>query len=124
MVTKKQTLRTQGRGFTGVVIADSMQKTVTVEWTRRKFIPKYERYLSARTRVKAHNPENISAVKGDIVKIIECRPISKTKHFVITEKIGREKLFEAKEELKEEAKIPKKKKEKKAEPEVVKDESS
>jgi len=92
-----------------------MQKTAIIEWPRRKFIPKFERYLSVRTRVKAHNPENINAVKGDIVKVIECRPVSKTKHFVIVEKLGHEKMFDAREELKEEAKIPKKRKEKKIE---------
>jgi len=115
MATKKQSLRAHGRSFTGVVVSDKMQKTATIEWPRRKFIPKFERFLSARTRVKAHNPEEINAVNGDIVKIVECRPISKTKHFIIVEKLGHERLFEAKEELKEEAKILKKKKEKKIE---------
>jgi len=117
-------LRTHGRSFTGVVVSAKMQKTAIVEWPRRKFIPKFERFLSARTRIKAHNPENINAVKGDIVRVCESRPISKTKHFVIVEKLGREKLFEAKEELKEEAKIPKKKKEKEVESEVVVNEGS
>ena len=61
----------RGRTFTGVVIADKMQKTATVEWERKKLVPKYERYLKKRTRIKAHNPSNINAKKVDIVKVME-----------------------------------------------------
>ena len=77
-------LSTRGRKFTGIVISDKMSKTVTVEWERRKFIKKFERYEKRRTRIKAHNPESVGAVKGDLVMIEETRPISKTKNFVVT----------------------------------------
>lgn len=100
-----QSIRTRGRAFTGVVVDAKMQSTATVEWPRRKYVRKYERYLTSRTRVKAHNPAEIDAKKGDIVKLVECRPISKTKHFIIIEKVGREKLFEAKQALIEESKV-------------------
>ncbi len=63
-----------------------MSKTVTVEWTRRHYIPKYERYEKRRTRVKAHNPDEIDAQVGDIVTIKETRPLSKTKNFIIIKK--------------------------------------
>lgn len=99
-----QTIKTRGRTFTGIVLDAKMQNTATVEWERRMYVQKYERYEKRRTRVKAHNPENIDAKQGDIVKIMECRPISKTKNFIIIEKMGREKLFEAKQELMEESK--------------------
>lgn len=104
---KMQNIRTRGRTFTGIVVDAKMQATATVEWLRRKNVTKFERYENLRTRIKAHNPPEIDAKKGDIVKIVECRPISKTKHFIITEKIGHEKLFEAKKELMEEAKTRK-----------------
>ena len=106
-----ETIRTRGRTFTGVVVDAKMQNTATVEWPRRKYVKKYERYETSRTRIKAHNPQNIDAKKGDIVKIVECRPISKTKHFMIVEKVGREKLFEAKQALMEESKVKQEKKE-------------
>ena len=77
-------LSTRGRKFTGIVISDKMSKTVTVEWERRKFIKKYERYEKRRTRIKAHNPEELDAEKGDVVMIEETRPISKTKNFLVT----------------------------------------
>jgi len=78
-------LSTRGRKFIGEVVSDKMSKTVTVQWDRRKYIPKYERYEKRRTKVKAHNPETINAEKGDIVRIEETRPISKTKNFVVSE---------------------------------------
>ncbi|MCF7866552.1 30S ribosomal protein S17, partial [Candidatus Woesearchaeota archaeon] len=63
---------------------------VTVEWERRKYIPKYERYEKRRTKVKAHNPEEIDAKVGDKVIIAETRPISKTKNFVVIKIITNE----------------------------------
>lgn len=83
METKK--LSTRGRKFTGTVISDRMSKTVTVQWERRKYNPKYERYEKRRTKVKAHNPETINAKTGDIVIIEETRPLSKTKNFIVKE---------------------------------------
>ncbi len=77
----------RGRVFTGTVVSDKMMKTVTVKWSRHIKIPKYERYEKRSSKVKAHLPEHINAKKGDIVKIAECRPISKTKKFVVYEKI-------------------------------------
>jgi len=78
----------RGRIFTGRVISPRFHKTVKVEWERMKFLPKYERYMKARTRIKAHSPDCIEINVGDRVKIAECRPISKTKNFVVIEKIG------------------------------------
>lgn len=104
-------LSVRGRTFKGVVTAEKMQKTAVVEWGWQKYVTKFERYEKKRTTLKVHNPECIAAKKGDIVKIAECRPISKTKHFVIVEKIGKERLFTEKEEMMEEAKVKKKKKE-------------
>lgn len=78
-------VKVRGRVFTGTVVSAKMQKTVTVEWPRRKFNTKYERFEMRRTRVKAHNPESIDAREGDIVRIAETRPLSKTKNFVVIE---------------------------------------
>ncbi|NQU98365.1 30S ribosomal protein S17 [Candidatus Woesearchaeota archaeon] len=83
--SSKGNVRLRGRVFEGKVISDKMHKTVTVEWNRKKFVPKYERYEKRRSRVKAHNPEEINAKEGDIVKIMETRPLSKTKHFIVIE---------------------------------------
>ena len=76
-------LNLHGKTFTGTVIKKNPHKTVNVEWPRTFFVSKFERYAKRRSRVKAHNPPCIEAVVGDKVTIIETRPISKTKKFVV-----------------------------------------
>ena len=78
-------IKVRGRVFNGRVIKTSMRKTAIVEWQRTVLVPKYERFEKKRSRIKVHNPECINAKKGDFVKVAECRPISKTKSFVIIE---------------------------------------
>ena len=79
-------LRTHGRVFTGTVVSDKMARTVTVAWERRQYIPKYQRYERRYSKVKAHNPAEMDAKQGDKVDIMETRPISKTKHFIVIKK--------------------------------------
>lgn len=83
-------IKLRGRIFTGKVLAGRAQKTATVGWERMYYIPKFERYEKRRTKLHVHNPECINAGENDIVKIAETRPLSKTKHFVIIEKLGKE----------------------------------
>lgn len=97
-------LKCRGRTFTGTVISAKMQNTAIIEWERRYFLGKYERYEKRRSRVKAHNPSCINAHEGDIVKIMECRPLSKTKNFVVVGLLGKEKGFTERMEAEEEAK--------------------
>ena len=106
-------LKCRGSIFTGTVISAKMHRTVKVEWNRQKFVKKYERYEKERSRIKAHNPDCINAKEGDVVKVIGCRPLSKTKNFTIIENLGKEKGFKEKMELLEESKF--KDKEEKAE---------
>lgn len=78
-------ISTRGRTFIGKVVSDKASKTVTVSWAHRKYLPKYERYEKKITKIKVHNPESINAKEGDKVKIMETRPLSKTKHFIVVE---------------------------------------
>ena len=103
-------LSLRGRQFSGVVISTKMRKTAVIEFERLNFLKKYERYEKRRTRLKCHNPECINAKDGDIVSVMECRPLSKTKSFVITQITGTEKRFKEKMEAKEAAKIVEEKK--------------
>ena len=105
-------LKCRGRTFVCTVLSTKMQKTATVGWERRYFLRKYERYEKRKSVVKAHNPSCINANEGDIIKIMECRPLSKTKNFVVVEVLGKEKGFKERMEAEEEAKF-KEKKEKK-----------
>ncbi|MEM5778517.1 MAG: 30S ribosomal protein S17 [Candidatus Aenigmatarchaeota archaeon] len=78
-------LKLRGRVFVGEVVSDKAKKSVVVRWDYVNYIPKYERYERRNTKVMAYNPECINAKKGDIVKITECRPLSKTKSFCVVE---------------------------------------
>ena len=81
----------RGKVVRGIVRSAKSQKTVVVEWGYHRLVPKYERYERRKSRVTAHNPDCIRAREGDIVTIAECRQLSKTKNFVIVEKIEKEK---------------------------------
>ena len=98
-------LSVRGRQFTGIVVSIKMRKTAVIEFNRLHFLKKYERYEKRRTKLKIHNPECINAKDGDIVRVMECRPLSKTKNFVIIEKLGIERGFKDKMEAREYGKI-------------------
>lgn len=84
-------LSVRGRVLEGIVVSDRMMKTITVQIERFHFIPKYERYERRTSKIHAHNPPCINAKVGDKVKIMECRRLSKTKSFVVVEKLGGER---------------------------------
>lgn len=81
-------LAVRGQIIEGVVVSNKMQKTVVVKKDYRRFIPKYERYEWRTGRYIAHSPPCIDAKIGSNVKIMECRPIAKTKSFVVIEQKG------------------------------------
>ncbi len=83
-------LEVKRRTFVGIVVSTKAQKTATVTWDRRYYLPKYERYEMRRTKIHAHQPACIPAHEGDRVTIIETRPISKTKNFVIIKNMGKD----------------------------------
>lgn len=80
-------LSLRGRSFTGKIIKQDLNRTATVEWPRANYLYKFERFEKRRSRVKVHNPSCINAKVGDMVKIAEARPISKTKKFAVIEKV-------------------------------------
>ena len=101
-------LRLRGRSFLGTVIATNMNKTATIRWERRHYIPKYERHEKRITKIKAHDPGCIHVHEGDLVRLKECRPLSKTKNFVIVENLGKVKGYEERAEALEESRYKKK----------------
>jgi len=64
----------------GVVIRNAMDKTVVVEVMRRVMHPAYTKFIKRRMRYRAHDPENACNV-GDVVLLVETRPMSKTKRW-------------------------------------------
>lgn len=70
------------RTLTGVVVSNKMNKTIVVLIERSVRHPKYQKIIRRSTKIHAHDAEN-SAQKGDIVVVKECRPISKTKTWIL-----------------------------------------
>lgn len=66
----------------GVVVSDKMKDTCVVSVVRFVKHKKYKKYYKESKKYKAHDVGNTKKV-GDKVEIIECRPISKDKHFMI-----------------------------------------
>jgi|SRR5579862_9283038 len=68
----------------GEVVSSKMQKTIVVEVTRRVSHPMYKRIITKRKKFYAHD-ERGDANIGDVVRIIECRPMSKLKRWRLGE---------------------------------------
>lgn len=66
----------------GVVVSDKMDKSVVVKVERRVMHPVYKKYIKRSAKYTAHDENNQFKV-GDIVQIIENRPISKTKSWIV-----------------------------------------
>ena len=80
-------LSVRGRVLEGVVVGDRMKGTVVVRRDYHHYVPKYMRYERRHSRIMAHNPPCIEAQVDDEVRIIECRPLSKSVSFVVIEKM-------------------------------------
>jgi small subunit ribosomal protein S17 len=77
--TKKQT-------FQGKVVSNKMQKTVVVDVSRFVKHPKYGKFYTINTRIKAHDEKGEYQL-NDVVEIESTKPISKGKSFVVTKKV-------------------------------------
>ena len=70
------------RVLTGVVVSDKADKTVTVRVERRVMHPVYKKFISRSKKYAAHDETNAYKT-GDMVRIEECRPISKSKRWIV-----------------------------------------
>ncbi|MDD6224373.1 MAG: 30S ribosomal protein S17 [bacterium] len=68
----------------GTVVSASNNKTITVRVETYKEHPKYRKRVKYSKKYAAHDETNKAKV-GDTVRIVECKPISKTKHFYLAE---------------------------------------
>jgi len=76
--------RPNKKTIVGVVVSDKMDKSVSVELETRKRHPLYKKLVKTHSKVKAHDEKNEAAI-GDLVKLVETRPISKDKCWRIVE---------------------------------------
>ncbi|MGE0210950.1 MAG: 30S ribosomal protein S17 [Parvibaculaceae bacterium] len=75
------------RVLQGTVVSDKTDKTIVVLVERRFTHPIMKKTVRRSKKYHAHDPEN-SAKVGDIVRIEECRPISKTKSWALVERVA------------------------------------
>ncbi|MBN1799094.1 MAG: 30S ribosomal protein S17 [Spirochaetales bacterium] len=76
--------------FTGKVVSNKMDKTIVVRITRRKLHPLYKKYVVVSKKIKAHDAKNECQV-GDVVRVIESRPLSKEKCWLLHEIVEKAK---------------------------------
>jgi len=74
----------------GVVTSDKMNKSIVVAVERKVKHPKYGKFVKKTTRFVAHDEKNDSHI-GDTVRIMETRPLSKTKNWRLVEVVERAK---------------------------------
>jgi small subunit ribosomal protein S17 len=79
---KKRTANRKSR--IGVVVSNKMEKSVVVAIEKRVQHPLYKKFFKKTTKFTAHDEKNESSI-GDIVKIMETRPLSKTKRWRLVE---------------------------------------
>lgn len=70
------------RTLTGIVVSDKMNKSATVTVERRVKHPKYGKFVKRSTKFHIHDEQNLCR-EGDVVSISECKPMSKTKSWIL-----------------------------------------
>lgn len=75
---------------TGVVVKNGMDKSITIAIERKVAHPIYKKYFKKTTKLMAHDEKNESNI-GDVVKIMETRPISKNKNWRLVEIVEKAK---------------------------------
>jgi len=86
--TQKSGTDKSGRTIEGRVVSNKMQKTVTVLLERQVQHPLYGKIVRRSTKVHAHD-EKSECKEGDVVRIVECRPLSKSKNWRVVEIVTR-----------------------------------
>ncbi len=76
---------------TGVVVSDKMNKTVVVQIERKQRHPLYQKVVRLTNKLKAHDEKN-ECVIGDLVEIMETRPLSRDKRWRVVKILGKGKI--------------------------------
>ncbi len=86
---EKNLVATRGRIFKGNITKKFGHRAV-IEFERTVKVPKFERFTKKKTRLHARIPQGMEVQIGDLVRVRECRPLSKIVRFVIIEKMNGE----------------------------------
>jgi small subunit ribosomal protein S17 len=87
-------METKRKTKVGVVVSNAMQKTVVVEVERTVIDPVFKKHVRRKNKFMAHD-EAGKCRKGDMVEIMECRPLSRRKCWCVKRMVKQEKLPEA-----------------------------
>ena len=90
MMTEQAAARARRKSRVGTVVSDRMQKSVVVSFERQITHKLYGKQSTRTKKVVAHDEEN-AAKTGDLVRIMETRPLSKTKRWRVIEIVTRAK---------------------------------
>lgn len=87
--SETEKISTRGRIFQGRVVR-KFPSRIAIEFERTVFIAKYERFLKKKTRIHSRLPAQLanSIEIGDVVRVQECRPLSKLIHSIVIEKVS------------------------------------
>jgi len=80
----EETAKSVKKVLQGRVVSNKMEKTIVVEIQQRKLHRLYKKYLSRTKRIKAHDESNGCGI-GDVVRVVETRPLSKEKRWRLLE---------------------------------------
>lgn len=81
-MSEKNQIKKKTKTIDGVVVSNSCDKTITVKTTRIVKHPLYGKYIKRISKIHAHDPDNSCEI-GAKVSIQECRPLSKTKSWIV-----------------------------------------
>ena len=84
---KDEVVEKKGRTFTGTVTSSKMEKTIVVSIKTMNKHPRYKKYIRKTQKLYVHD-EKCIAKDGNVVKVRECRPISKTKCWELIEVVS------------------------------------
>ena len=90
METNVQTNKRNRKTLVGTVVSNRMEKTIVVRIERRTLHPLYKKYITRTKKIKAHDEGNLCQI-GDLVKVIESRPLSKDKRWNLLEVLEKAK---------------------------------
>ncbi len=80
--------KVMNRSVVGKVLSNKMDKTIVVQVERKVKHPLYGKYVKRFSKMYAHDDANTCQI-GDVVRIQQCRPLSKTKHWMLVDVVNR-----------------------------------
>ncbi len=86
----ESTIKATKKSYQGRVLSDKMDKTIVVAIETMQLHRLYKKYVAHTKKLKAHDEKN-EAREGDLVRVVECRPLSKDKHWRLIEIVERAK---------------------------------